>query len=178
MTDTPDAISREEADAEQRGQRLLVAALDVCASGRQMASAHLAKKARDQLIALWKIREEAAARATAALREAADAVVMPPLADGSTSLALVGDEARGFAMGASGAHAAILALIPDAGAAFDRAIAEAVQAEREACAKRAEAYSTCGCGESKCMAEDDCQIERDTAERIAAAIRASTEGEG
>jgi predicted transcriptional regulator len=42
-------------DAEERGHRLLVAALAVCATGRQTASVHLCKEARDQLCALHDI---------------------------------------------------------------------------------------------------------------------------
>jgi len=64
------------------------------------------------------IREDMAyARVTAALREAAEL----PLAYEPCA-----------------APDAILALIPESGGALDRAIAEAVQAEREACAKVAE----------------------------------------
>jgi len=91
-------------------------------------------------------REEADARVAAALREAA----------------LIGASSYGSDMDA---EALILTLIPDAGASFDRAIAEAVRAEREACALVAFDL-LCGAGEPG------------TAAIVSDAIRARTEGEG
>ena len=61
MTDTTtEAVERLA--GEERGQRLLVAALAICATGRKTASPSLCAEAQKQLSALWSERDTLAAR--------------------------------------------------------------------------------------------------------------------
>jgi len=56
MTETVKEII-DRLSAEERGQRLLVAALSTCATGRKTASSSLCDEAAKQLSALWAARD-------------------------------------------------------------------------------------------------------------------------
>jgi hypothetical protein len=166
MTDTPDTITREEAperiwateDVENHGE-------DRFHSTRPMPG----------LTAY--VREDVAdARVAAALREAAEAIKAPKFCT---------EDQVQHAEALHEARRTLLALIPDAGSAFDRAIAEAVKAEREACARgadeyrdRAEARANVTRGVGKHDATKGHEGQMAAGVSTAAAIRARTEGEG
>lgn len=79
MTQTAPSSTRrtrenvELLSAEERGHRLLVAVLGVCATGRQTASAHLCKEACDKLTALRVALDAAEARQREAVAAALEA---------------------------------------------------------------------------------------------------------